>query len=324
MWDQNWSAFLIATFLSIVTAQLSEWFDATTNHYGGAQDGMIDPFNPVVLIGGCNYGDLDPTKYPFYNVASFAPESSLIRELDQFGCGACFEIRCSDTRQDACHSTADDQSIVVMSGGTCGLGCGDRQVNLHVFAFDKLAPIRLGNISVQIRQVVCQPLSTLMILVKNYRVEEGGYIKLVIRNVPASGGLNRVSLRHTGDDNDDWTELENLFGASWEGSNLPTPPFDIQLIESFGNQVILEQVIMEPGFVGEIDSGKQFPNFPSAPETERTNFVDDEAGSPLVSGLDPSSESPTPFRVSTTTSPSLRPEVDPDDLNVSTSFTGGK
>lgn len=212
---------------------------------------------------------------------------------------------------------------MVLSAGTCGLGCGDRQVNLHVFAFDKLAPIRLGNIQVQIRQVECEPLGNLIILVKNYRFEKGGYIKMVFRNVPVSGGLNQVSLRSTS--GGDWTELENLFGASWEGSNLPSPPFDLRLRESFGNEVILKAIIEESGFEGEIDSGMQFSNSSPFPNSERTNFVDNEAmPAPSMIEGESNPQPPAPFRVGDSPSPPLRPEVDPDDLDASVSFAEGK
>ena len=59
--------------------------------------------------------------------------------------------------QEVCQGTAGGNNTVVVSSGTCGAGCGERQVNLHVFAFDKLAPIRLGNIQIQLRQVRGNP-----------------------------------------------------------------------------------------------------------------------------------------------------------------------
>lgn len=60
------------------------------------QDHPIDPLNPVIRLGGCSYGELNPTRYPFYNIVAIHPDSSLLSGLEAHGCGACFEIQCVD------------------------------------------------------------------------------------------------------------------------------------------------------------------------------------------------------------------------------------
>lgn len=80
------------------------------------------------------------------------------------------------------------------------------------------------------------------------------------------------------------------------------------------NGDVVRSVITEPGFVGEIDSGKQFPGFSSFPASARENFVDKAMRSSIEQA--PGSEEdppPEPFRVGV--SPSTRPEVELDDLD---------
>lgn len=60
------------------------------------QDHPIDPLNPVIRMGGCSYGELDPRAYPYYNVIAIHPNSELLKGLKTHGCGACFEVQCID------------------------------------------------------------------------------------------------------------------------------------------------------------------------------------------------------------------------------------
>lgn len=47
-------------------------------------------------------------------------------------------------------------NIVVVNSGACSAGCGgsSNTVNLHTFAFDKIAAIKYGNVRIRIRQVM--------------------------------------------------------------------------------------------------------------------------------------------------------------------------
>lgn len=44
-------------------------------------------------------------------------------------------------------------------------------------------------------KVECQPFGTLEINVKDYRVEEGGFLKITVKNIPGDGGLQKLELR---------------------------------------------------------------------------------------------------------------------------------
>ncbi|CAD7696155.1 unnamed protein product [Ostreobium quekettii] len=250
------AACVLAAVLSGVadSEPISEWMEGSTNHFGGPAEG--DPFNPLVPIGGCSYGELNPREFPFYNILSVAPDSELVSDKSMGGCGACYEIQCADSVE-KCNNGPFSNSVEAMIGGTCLGGCHSTNVNLHVFAFDKLAPIRLGNIRIRLRQVECKPKANIVLKVKTYRVEEGGYIKFVIRNVPGDGGLRSVELKGARE-NGGWRLADNLFGAAWEASVLPDAPLDIRLTNVQGEQLVLKNVIKTPGFLGDIVSDGQF------------------------------------------------------------------
>ncbi|CAD7700663.1 unnamed protein product [Ostreobium quekettii] len=233
---------------------LTEWVGGSANHFGGPAEG--DPFNPLVPIGGCSYGELNPMEFPHYNILSVAPDSELVSGKSMGGCGSCFELQCADSVE-KCNNGPFSNSVVAMVGGTCLAGCGGTHVNLHVFAFDQLAPIRLGNIQIRMRQVTCTPKAKISVKVKTYRVGEGGYIKFVIRNVPGDGGLTAVELKGT-QETGSWRPAENHFGAAWEASLLPDAPLDMRLTNTLGEQLVLKGVVPSAGFIGDIETGQQF------------------------------------------------------------------
>lgn len=241
-----------------LNSPLSDWMQGSTNHFGGPQEDDIDPFNPLVYIGGCSYGEMDPRLFPYYNIMSVAPDSNLAFGKTMNGCGACYEIQCADT-MDRCNNGPFTNSVIAMIGGTCLGGCSNTQINLHVFAFDRLAPIRLGNIAIRLRQVECIPDGNIAIRVKVYRVDAGGYIKFVVRNIPGDGGLRSAEIKGSREVGT-WRPAENLFGAAWEASILPSAPLDLRLTNTRGEQLVLKEIIpfQIPGFVGEVVSNVQF------------------------------------------------------------------
>ena len=46
------------------------------------------------LDGACGYGQLSPSQWPFYALASISSNNSIATEASCSGCGACVEIQC--------------------------------------------------------------------------------------------------------------------------------------------------------------------------------------------------------------------------------------
>lgn len=304
---------------------LGEWTAGVANHFGAPKDHPIDPLNPVVRMGGCSYGELDPTQYPFYNIVAIHPDSQLLSGLETNGCGACFEVQCIDQKPDHCVNGPSSNNVVVVNSGGCANGCGGTTINLHTFAFDKIAAIKFGMVEIRTRQVECEPFGYVEIRVKNYRVAEGGYLKLAVRNVPGTGGLAKLELKGTANRFADggWLTFDNQFGAAWELSGLPDPPFDLRLtvtIDGEEKQKILSNIIQEAGFTGNIDSSAQFPGVDPFPKTAGLS-----SRAPPLTPPQPTSTGPTVPTPPTPPAPpptgfpspadSDRPNVNPGELD---------
>ncbi|KAG2486787.1 hypothetical protein HYH03_014586 [Edaphochlamys debaryana] len=55
-----------------------------------------------------------------------------------------------------------------------------------------------------------------------------------------------------------WRLMDNTYGAEWEMSALPAPPYDLRITDVFGRQVLLTRVITRAGALGEMPSQGQF------------------------------------------------------------------
>ncbi|GMH45211.1 hypothetical protein BSKO_13168 [Bryopsis sp. KO-2023] len=315
--------FLLPSLCSSLTPvkPLSEWTAGIANHFGAPKDHPIDPLNPVVRMGGCSYGELDPTQYPFYNIVAIHPDSQLLNGLETNGCGACFEVQCIDQKADHCVNGPFANNVVVVNSGGCANGCGGTTINLHTFAFDKIAAIKFGMVQTRVRQVECEPFGYVEVRVKNFRVEEGGYLKVAVRNVPGTGGLAKLELKGKANRFADggWLTFKNQFGAAWELSGLPDPPFDLRLtvtIDGEERQKILSDIIQEAGFTGNVDSNSQFPGVDPFPKTaglsSRPPSPQPAASVAPVTPRTPPAPPPTGSPNATS---SDKPNVDPGELD---------
>lgn len=298
---------------------ISDWMVGSANHFGAPKDHPIDPLNPVIRMGGCSYGELDPRKYPYYNVVAIHPDSELLKGLKTNGCGACFEVQCIDRQADRCVNGPQTNNVVVVNSGACSSGCGGTMVNLHTFAFDKIAAIKYGSVQTRIRQVQCEPYGFLEVKVRDYRVAQGGYLKLTVRNVPGTGGIEKLELK--GKENSvasgAWLALDNTFGAAFEMSELPDPPFDLRVtatVSGTKQQVVLRNVIKKAGFTGEIVTNVTFPGIDPFPKAvgQSTRIAEpppaQTISAPVARTLPPS---PSPLGPSPN---GQRPLVNPDDI----------
>jgi expansin (peptidoglycan-binding protein) len=64
-------------------------------------------------------------------------------------CGRCVEIQCKDVRN-ICYPS---NGITALVTDQCDENCNATNINLHVFAFEQLAPIKFGRMVIQYRLV---------------------------------------------------------------------------------------------------------------------------------------------------------------------------
>jgi len=69
-----------------------------------------------------------------------------------------------------------------------------RQVNLHVFGFELLAPTDVGSVAVRYRRVACAPVDPITLHVDAYRVAEGGWLRLALKSVAGDGQMRSIEL----------------------------------------------------------------------------------------------------------------------------------
>lgn len=135
----------------------------------------------TVANGACGYGELSSELYPGFNLAGVALDSSVFKGKALKGCGTCVEIKCTDevsrpgpAAGQGVHtwmmlhisnhltlllgapksSQVCDPSkvLTVMLYDNCDK-CGPEQVNLQALPFKQLAPLDIGRIGIQFREV---------------------------------------------------------------------------------------------------------------------------------------------------------------------------
>eukprot|EP00775_Hariotina_reticulata_P002237 gene2237-2549_t len=240
---------------------MSQWVDGTASFFGGPPDSKSgNKYKLTIDSGSCGYGEIDPRLYPFYAVAGLHPSNAIVKERPEAGCGSCLEIECRDGRNVCYHM----QPLTALITDQCDASCNSTNVNLHVFAFEQLAPIRVGRVAIRYRLIECDPADAITIHVSDYRAEEGGWIRMTFKNLAGDGGLTAVELAKSATTSAagptrSWQQLQNTFGANWEASTLPTPPMDIRLTNSLQQKVIVTEAITIAGLTGDIETNAQFP-----------------------------------------------------------------
>ncbi len=71
---------------------------------------------------------------------------------------------------------------------------------MHVFSFERLAPLRFGRISVRFRLVPCEPADPIIIHISGFRTTDGGWLRLAFKSLASDAGLVSVELAASGSD----------------------------------------------------------------------------------------------------------------------------
>ncbi|WIA07996.1 hypothetical protein OEZ85_007467 [Tetradesmus obliquus] len=269
LWAPAVDSAAVPTVQSLVAAELEPtplgpWYQGTASFFGGPQATAADTFKVTIDSGSCGYGDLDPKLWPFYNVLGLNPNNELIKTRPQGACGSCLEIECTGPR---CNKNVTTLPVVITD--SCNWDCNATNINMHVFAFEQLAPLKYGRTTVRYRLVTCTPADPIIVHIQDYRATLGGWIRLAFKNVAGDAGLTAVELASAGSDfraqarvlnaSSPWLSMANSFGAVWEASQLPEPPLDIRITNSVGEKVVIKNAIAVPGIVGDIETTPQFP-----------------------------------------------------------------
>jgi expansin (peptidoglycan-binding protein) len=225
-----------ATFTGVPAGTLNSDFDTTSVK--------------AVPNGACGYGVLTSSQYPSFLLAGVGASNPLTQG-PQNGCGTCLEVQC--TSNDLCDN---NNPITVMVYDSCD-ECEANQINLYATAFSKFASLDIGRIGIQYRQVPCPFNGSLTVHIDTFRPSKGGYIKLSLRNVAGTAGINSIAFRTTGTANN-WRPLKNTFGAVWEGSQLSNLPLDLQVTKANGTSVVLSGVITKATVPGDIKTATNF------------------------------------------------------------------
>lgn len=239
---------------------MSDWTEGTASFFGGPQEGESNVYTLEIANGSCGYGNIDNRLYPFYYVAGLHATNPLVKSRPMHACGTCVEIACVDARK-ICNP---GMSITAMITDRCVNDCSENNINLHAFAFEKLASNQFGRIDIMYRLVECDPVDHVTVNVDQYRESAGGWMRVTFRNVYGDGALVRVEAsdalnvdKKTGKQN--WFPMKNTFGAVWEISGLNTSPFKFRLTNSDGQTVILSpSKNITEGFTGSLETTSKF------------------------------------------------------------------
>jgi len=237
-----------AALVLLVAAGLAVASQAQTWTPGVATFSGEDDKATTVPNGACGYGALTAAEHPGLNLAGVSLSKSIFSKYALKGCGVCLEIKCVD---EGCNDPKAVTTIQVVDD--CDK-CDANQVNLMATPFAKLAPMDLGQIKIQYREVPCAFAGGVTTRVDSYRASGGGWVRLTFKNVNG-GPLEKVELAKSG--TDAWRPMRNAFGAAWEASRLPALPWDIRLTNAAGKSLLLPSAVTTEK-TGDVKSAKNF------------------------------------------------------------------
>ncbi|KIY98908.1 hypothetical protein MNEG_9055 [Monoraphidium neglectum] len=264
----------------------SGWYSGAATFYGGPQDSATTEYNTKIATGSCGYGDIDPKLWPFYLVAGLSPSNPLIQSLKERGCGSCLEVECVGA---PCHPGVGPVQALITD--ECAERCSSSQVNLHVFGFEMLAPTDLGTVDVRYRLIACEPVDPITIHVDAYRVTEGGWLRLALKNIGGDGQIAAVELAPAAATNLNasstfieprvvrsprarggglWRKANNTYGAAWELNGVPPPPLHMRITNARGQTIVIADAIPRAGVLGDIETEAQFPPLATPQAAEGT------------------------------------------------------
>ena len=166
----------------------------------------------------------------------------------------------------AVQGCANASTLQLVVTDTCTT-CDAPQVNLNAASFSLLAPLDQGIINgLELRQVVCAPAGNVSVMVDEWRVSSGGWIRLILSNV-AGPGIKSIELRQSPLATSDtlnlamlvWRPMTNTYGATFELSGIPTPPLDLRITAMDGQQLIARDILTDSNATNSwVDTRVQF------------------------------------------------------------------
>ncbi|KAI3855276.1 hypothetical protein MKW92_030336 [Papaver armeniacum] len=218
-----------------------DWEAAHATFYGDAQGGRNTG-------GACGYSD--PMKQG-YGVETTALSTVLFN--DGLACGACYEVRCVDSKW--CHP---DVSVQVTATNFCPPGgegwCSppNQHFDLTQPMFLKIAEYQSGIVPVQFRRISC---------IKQGGIKFGlegnpNFILVTVFNVGGVGDVHGMSIK--GSDGN-WIAMSRNSGQKWQtGEQLVGKSLSFQVTTSDGNMVQSDDVAPSNWQFGQTYEGKQF------------------------------------------------------------------
>lgn len=245
-------ALLAAAALAAPASAQANWTSGVAT-LTGAPDGddLTGVAKPASLPdAACGFGEMKGSLYPGFALAGISFKASPLAQRAQRGCGTCVELRCTS---DACANSKGPLIVTIYDECT---DCEANQLNLEAWAFNTLAPLDVGRVPIQWRQVPCPARGGIVVNVDAFRTSGGGWLRLSLKNVAGEGGLTSVQLSKAGAAN--WLTMKNAFGGAWEMSKLPdSPSYDLLLTDRAGRRVTLKGAVKR-GIVGETQAAENF------------------------------------------------------------------
>lgn len=145
------------------------------------------------------------------------------------------------------------QRALVVVTDNCD-GCDPNTLYISPAAYDTAFSASVGRASGGVTLVPCQPPAGITVRVVEYRVADGGYMRLAFLDVAQMGAVTGASIRAAGGD---WQPMTRSFGASWDAYTVPAPPLDLRLYQN-DNYVDLLGAITQAGATGDFPTSRQF------------------------------------------------------------------
>ncbi|KAK8522852.1 hypothetical protein V6N12_056546 [Hibiscus sabdariffa] len=238
----------LCLFFGCVAGSLSSgvyWRRAHATFYG-------DMNGSETMQGACGYGDLIKQGY---GLETTALSTALFN--DGLTCGACFQIRCYNSRQWCLNET-----IVVTATNFCPPNyskpeenwCNPplRHFDLSQPMFRKIAVYRSGIVPVIYRRVPCVKTGGIKFEIKG----NPWWLLVLVYNVAGAGDVVDVKIKGS---NTDWIQMSRNWGQNWQTSALlQGQSLSFRVTTSDRRMVESDDVAPADWKIGDVYEGKQF------------------------------------------------------------------
>lgn len=194
-------------------------------------------FTSEISSGGCGYDSLAQS----FNgdlLASALP--SIFK--NGAGCGACFKVRCKDTR--FCRT----QGTTIMVTDSQGDKRADFVLNKNAFgalAYNGMSQnlLNLGIVDIEYKRVPCDFNQNLAVIVENYS-SKPYYLAILVLYQSGQTDIVGVDVASVGSSK--WTSMKRNHGAVWDTSNVPAGALMFRFLvnSGFGNKYVLTQQVL--------------------------------------------------------------------------------